>query len=242
LPLGSLTLFSCGGGTGVTTLLATLGRALSLQGERVLLVDSAPESLLPYYFGSNVETTGEYAFMAPAGSAEGGISVMARGSRSQGSDARLWRGLRASARDRVLIDAWPDMTPESLSLLTATTTCVAVLVPDLLSVVRLRRLEETLAAPLDASGARLFVLLSRFDESLPLHREIRQGLARRVGDRLLPFTLRNSEQTALALADGATVVDYAPESGIAGDFKRLTVWVQEHSSLARVRSVSAARG
>jgi cellulose biosynthesis protein BcsQ len=243
LPRGSLSLFSCGGGAGVTTLVATLGRALSLRGERVLLVDGGPESLLPYYFGGEVEMAGLCSFMPPRGSGEGSISVLARGPDSQDTDARFWRSVRASTAtsDRLLVEAWNCMSPESRAFLTASTLCIAILVPDLLSLVRLRRLEKTFNELPNSGDRKIFVLLSRFDETVSLHCEVRQALARHLGDRLLPFTIRHSEQPALAVAEGVTVIDHAPRSGIADDFRCLADWVQGRPSLpqqiAAVQSV-----
>ena len=47
-----MAVFSLAGGVGKTSLVATLGRALSARGERVLLVDTAAYGLLPFFFGA----------------------------------------------------------------------------------------------------------------------------------------------------------------------------------------------
>ena len=47
-----IAVFSFAGGVGKTSLIATLGRALASHGERVLLVDTTPFGLLPFYFGA----------------------------------------------------------------------------------------------------------------------------------------------------------------------------------------------
>lgn len=47
-----LEVFSLAGGVGKTSLVATLGRALSSLGERVLLVEATPFGSLPYFFGA----------------------------------------------------------------------------------------------------------------------------------------------------------------------------------------------
>ena len=57
-PTPVLAVFSLAGGVGKTSLVATLGRALSSLGEKVLLADTTSHGLLPYYFGANnVHTT-----------------------------------------------------------------------------------------------------------------------------------------------------------------------------------------
>ena len=44
-----LAVFSLAGGVGKTSLVATLGRALSAQGEKVVLADTTAQGLLPIY-------------------------------------------------------------------------------------------------------------------------------------------------------------------------------------------------
>jgi len=51
-------IFSLAGGVGKTSLVATLGRALSARGERVLLVDTAAYGLLPFFFGAGDQRPG----------------------------------------------------------------------------------------------------------------------------------------------------------------------------------------
>ena len=69
-------LFSLAGGVGKTSLVATLGRALSLLGERVVLTDTTSSGLLPYYFGERESCPGEVrSILPPAGSQGAPISL-----------------------------------------------------------------------------------------------------------------------------------------------------------------------
>ncbi len=54
----AIAIFSLAGGVGKTSLVATLGRALSARGERVLLVDTAAYGLLPFFFGARDQRPG----------------------------------------------------------------------------------------------------------------------------------------------------------------------------------------
>ena len=56
-----MAVFSLAGGVGKTSLVATLGRALSARGERVLLVDTAAFGLLPFFFGATDQRPGVVA-------------------------------------------------------------------------------------------------------------------------------------------------------------------------------------
>ena len=68
-------------------------------------------------------------------------------------------------------------------------------------------------------------MLNQFDASLPLHLDVREVLRRQLGDRLLPFVVRRAPAVSEALAEGMTVVDYAPDGA---DHRRL----HEHRRLA----------
>jgi cellulose biosynthesis protein BcsQ len=68
--------------------------------------------------------------------------------------------------------------------------------------------------------------LNQFDTASPLHRDVRALLQQRLGDRLLPFVLRRSSLVSEALAEGMTVIDYAPGSDIAADYHDLTAWLR----------------
>ena len=58
--------FSLAGGVGKTSMVATLGRALSARGERVLLVDTAAYGLLPFFFGARDQRPGRAAHLQPS--------------------------------------------------------------------------------------------------------------------------------------------------------------------------------
>jgi hypothetical protein len=62
-----LAVFSLAGGVGKTSLVASLGRALSSRGERVLLVDTAAYGLLPFFFGARDQRPGLLRTFSPPG-------------------------------------------------------------------------------------------------------------------------------------------------------------------------------
>jgi cellulose biosynthesis protein BcsQ len=73
----------------------------------------------------------------------------------------------------------------------------------------------------------LFFVLNQFDERDGFHVELREHLQRRLGARLAPLTLRRSQEIEEALAEGMTVIDYAPESEAAADFRALAEWMDQ---------------
>lgn len=90
------------------------------------------------------------------------------------------------------------------------------------------RMEERLAeSPREFPG--FYYVLNKFDSSLPLHRDLKAYLREKVKDRLLRVSVRRSDVIPEALAEGMTVLDYAPETGVAEDFIQLAMCVRELS-------------
>ena len=73
-------------------------------------------------------------------------------------------------------------------------------------------------------------MLNQFDPSLPLHLDVREVLREQLGDRLLSFALRRTPTVSEALAEGMTVMDYAPASTVAEDYGNLAGWVKNQSA------------
>jgi cellulose biosynthesis protein BcsQ len=67
---------------------------------------------------------------------------------------------------------------------------------------------------------------------LPLHLDVREVLREQLGERLLSVALRRTPAMSEALAEGMTVMDYAPGSPLAEDFTTLAGWVKSLSSPA----------
>jgi cellulose biosynthesis protein BcsQ len=74
--------------------------------------------------------------------------------------------------------------------------------------------------------------LNQFDASSPLHLDVRAILQQQLGDRLLPLVLRRSPAVSEALAEGMTVIDYAPGSEVAEDYRTLAGWLRSFAAPA----------
>ena len=122
--------------------------------------------------------------------------------------------------NRILVDVATASRDVTSRLFFLNPTVLVPILPDISSVASLGSLEAFLAS-LASPDARLvepLYLLNQFDASLPLHLDVREMLRRQLGDRLLPFVLRRSSAVSEALAEGMTVIDYAPDSPAAGDY------------------------
>jgi cellulose synthase operon protein YhjQ len=107
-------------------------------------------------------------------------------------------------------------------------------IPDMTSVVSVSSIDAFFQHNGSAAGkpSPPFYVLNQFDSSLPLHLDIREVLREQLGDRLLPFAIRRAPAVSEALAEGMTVMDYAPNSTVAEDFGSLAGWVKSQSAPA----------
>jgi cellulose synthase operon protein YhjQ len=231
-----LSVLSLAGGVGKTCLVATLGRALAALGERVLLADTAVCGLLPFYFGSREFRPGVVRTFSPPASAPGSetdapvhvLNLQAERYPAKGRehDTLLGELLRdGRGTSRILVDVATASREVTSRLLLLRPTVLVPVLPDMSSVASLGLLQVLLADEDGVPSATVY-LLNQFDASVRLHVDVRAALQEQMGDRLLPFVLRRSSAVSEALADGMTVIDYAPDSEAAEDYRSLAGWLR----------------
>jgi cellulose synthase operon protein YhjQ len=234
-------IFSLAGGVGKTSLVATLGRALSARGERVLLVDTAAYGLLPFFFGAGDQRPGMLrTFTPPAASGDAPIQMITLDPENFGPEIAPQEGLtteiskHARGVGRVIIDLATASGSTTRRIMRLSPQILVPLIPDMNSVVSVTSID----AFFDHNGGTAAVhslphyVLNQFDSSLPLHLDVREVLREQLGDRLLPFVLRRAPAVSEALAEGMTIIDYAPNSTVAEDFASLASWVKSLSAAA----------
>lgn len=237
----ALAVFSLAGGVGKTSLVATLGRALSARGERVLLVDTAAYGLLPFFFGASDQRPGQLrTFSPPASSGDAPIQMITLDPDVFGPEndpqealaAEILKHARGVAR--VIIDLATASGATTRRIMRLSPQILVPLVPDMNSVVSVSSIDAFFDHNGNASArpALPHYILNQFDSSLPLHLDVREVLREQLGDRLLPFVLRRTPAVSEALAEGMTVMDYAPNSTVAEDFAGLAGWVKSLSAAA----------
>jgi cellulose synthase operon protein YhjQ len=230
-----LAIFSLAGGVGKTSLAATLGRALSLQGEKVVLTDTTSSGLLPYYFGEREVHPGEVrTFQPPEGRNGTAISLAIHDAVGMNEDKR-WQEIlteeilrNGQGKQRAVLDlasgsSWlirrmADMHPIVLVPMTG----------DMNSVISLQAVERVFRGIADSDGRFLlpYYVLNQFDVSLPLHLDVREVLRRQLGDRLLRIAIRRSPAVSEALAEGMTVLDYEPDAAVSQDYLDVAAWLR----------------
>jgi cellulose synthase operon protein YhjQ len=249
-----MAVFSLAGGVGKTSLVASLGRALSARGERVLLVDTAAYGLLPFFFGARDQRPGMLRTFNPPGvSADAPIQLVTLDPEGQPPEHanepvnqdpnqhplqapnQDWLAQEVSrytrTANRVLIDLPTASGSTTRRVLRLAPIVLVPVLPDMNSVVSVGAIEAFFrhnGTGVNTGGKQImpYYVLNQFDYSLPLHLDVREILREQIGDRLLPFALRRSPAVSEALAEGMTVMDYAPSAVVAEDYANLAGWVR----------------
>jgi cellulose synthase operon protein YhjQ len=237
---------------GKTSLVATLGRALSSLGEQVLLADTTSHGLLPFYFGASELIPGVVRnFSPPPGSKDAPIHLVGydvdrrgeirtredRRTEDAGAQDKLAADLLRDSQgaDRVLLDLPATSSWVVCRVARMNPTVLIPLAPDMNSVITLQSVHQFLQSIQDAEGHPLspYFILNQFDPSLPLHIDVREVLRQQLGERLLPFVIHRAPAISEALAEGMTVIDYAPESVAAQDYLNVATWIRSIAASTR---------
>ena len=229
-----LAVCSLAGGVGKTSLVATIGRSLSSFGEKVLLTDTTSHGLLPFYFGASELRQGTVrTFSPPSGSTDAPIYLVSYDIDQNADGAqqeKLVEEIVTSSRGthRILLDLTVNSAWIVRHLARMSPTILVPLAPDMNSVISLQAIEKFFNGMVDADGRPLqpYYVLNQFDVSLPLHLDVREVLRRQLGDRLLSFVIHRAPEVSEALAEGMTVVDYAPDSPVSGDYMNVATWLR----------------
>jgi len=230
------------GGVGKTTTSAALATGLSLAGKRVLGVDLDPQGNLGFCLG--LESTEITVLDA----LKGLVPIEESISRTDycdvlASDITLSSGMEqlvSQRRECILKDALAPImdkydyviidTPPALNILTvnAYTASDFLIIPmasDILSLVGLAQLKETIESVKHTLNPRLNVLgilLTRFNPRTLLSRdvlEMAQQLAGQIATTVFETKIRAGVAIAEAPAHGSSIFEYAPRSGAVKDYK-----------------------
>jgi cellulose biosynthesis protein BcsQ len=230
LPL--LSVFSLAGGVGKTSLVATVGRALAARGERVLLADACGFGLLPFYFGAREVKPGVVRTFSGTPT-DPPIRIVSLDVERDGNDPDLMRReLARSAQEstRVLVDVNTGSTGLLRQALRLSPAVLIPVVPDMASMVTLQSLEAFFRSQEGGKPVQAWYVLNQFDAALPLHLDLREVLRQQLGERLLPFAIHRNSAVSEALAEGMTVLDYAPSCAAAEDMMNLVNWIRSSSA------------
>ena len=233
------------GGVGKTTTAAALLASLHRRGARVLGVDLDPQGSLGFSLGLDIErcTTLYDVFRgavepAAAISATDTCDLMPSNILLSAAELEFNRPGRefllktalsrvADRYDYIVIDTPPALNILTVNAYVATDSLIIPMAPEVLSLLGVSQIKETIESVRNYYNSRLRVLgilLNRYNARFNLNREIlelAQQMAAQLDTRVFETKIRTSVAVAEAPAQGISVVDYAPSSKPAQDFEAL---------------------
>ena len=233
------------GGVGKTTTTAALAAGISKKGYKVLCVDLDPQGNLGFCLGAEPESEytildvmkGKRSLQEAVCSAEDCDLIpsditLRNNSMDEVVENRefiLGRALRPvmDVYDYILID-----TPPALNLLTANAYAVSdfliiPMVSDILSLVGLSQLRETVDSVRNSFNPKLKVLgilLTKYNRRTILSKDVNEmaeQLAEQMGTKVFDVKIRPGVAIAEAPAHGENIFDYNARSGAVKDYKDL---------------------
>lgn len=233
------------GGVGKTTAAASLLSALNRRGARVLGVDLDPQGSLGFSLGLDIERckTIYDVFRGEAETEEAVshtdtcdllpsnilLSAAELEFNKPGREFMLKTALsKVSDRyDFIIIDTPPALNVLTVNAYVATDSLIIPMAPEVLSLLGVSQIKETIESVRSYYNSRLQVLgilLNRFSPRLRLNREVMElaeQIAGQLGTKVFQSKIRASVAAAEAPAHGVSVLDYAPRSNPALDFESL---------------------
>lgn len=218
------------GGVGTSSIVATLARISARRGDQVIVFDVSGESLLSLFFSGRHSSVPIASFVFSGDANRGAIHTFRREDADLGESTETWltRCLDSlvAESDELVIDAGLNRSCRLHHARVNDSMQVLTLVPDTRCLAALKRIEDSKNEARTGHSGGPLLLLNQFDQSDPLHTEIRSRLANRYLHRLIPIPIRRDRQVPAALAEGMTIIDYAPESSAAEDIIHLDQWFQ----------------
>ena len=231
------------GGVGKTTTASSLVCGLHQRGARVLGVDLDPQGNLGFNLGLDISSgntiydvfkgecsierailPSEYGDVLPSDIMLSAADVEFTAPRREFMLSDMLAGVR-DRYDFIIID-----TPPALNLLTvnayvASTGLIVPMEAEVLSLVGVTQLQETIDTVRSSYNPELKVLgilITKFNGRLSLSRDIlemAQVVAKQLGSRVFDAKIHRGVGVAMAPAHGQTVLTYQPESRPALDFQ-----------------------
>lgn len=233
------------GGVGKTTTAAALLSALHQRGARVLGVDLDPQGSLGFSLGLDIEhcTTVYEVFRGDVQPQEAvyhteTVDVLPSNILLSGAEREFTKPGREfmlktalskldDSYDFIVIDTPPALNILTVNAYVAADSLIIPMAPEVLSLLGVAQIKETIEGVRGYYNARLKVLgilLNRFNARLNLNREVlemAQQIAQQLDTKVFEAKIRASVSVAEAPAHGLSVIDYAPRSKPAMDFEQL---------------------
>ena len=233
------------GGVGKTTSCLNVGAGLSLQGKRVLLIDTDPQGNLTISAGAKLKDGESTVYEVLKGSADindviqkqgGGYDILPADIMLSGADIELASvpgremilkeaiAQLKTAYDYILIDCPPSLSIITLMGLTASNSVIVPVQSHYLALNGIAQLMDTIKLVKKRMNPQLEVggvIVTQYDNRLLLHKEVLQSLQAAFPGKVFKTMISNSVALAEAPSFGQDIFKYKPSCKAANQYKAL---------------------
>ena len=239
------------GGVGKTTTSCSLACGLAMNHKRVLAVDLDPQGNLGFSLGLEIENCAtiyevfqgtatlqeairpsKYCDVISSNILLSGAELEFTGKQRESMLKNLLSTV-AGYYDYIIIDTPPALNILTVNAYAAADYLIIPMVPEILSLLGVSQIKDTIntvRASVNPDLVVLGILLNKYNSRTLLSREVKemaQSIASQIGTRVFETHIRSSVSVAEAPAQGESLLDYAPRSNPAQDYKALVTEVLE---------------
>lgn len=233
------------GGVGKTTSTCALIAGLAMKGNKVLGIDLDPQGNLGFSLGLEIEE-GHTVYEVLKGDVTAAkairhaeicdvltSNILLSGSELEFTGAGREFLLKQALvpvldfYDYIVIDTPPALNILTVNAYAAADYLIIPMVPEILSLLGLSQLKETINTVQETVNPKLNILgilLTKYNKRTLLAQEVRemaQNIANQIGTVVFNTQIRTSVSVAEAPAQGETIFKYAPRSNPANDYRAL---------------------
>lgn len=239
------------GGVGKTTSSSALIAGLANKGYRVLGIDLDPQGNLGFYFGIDIENSKTiYEAMKKQSDLDEVIqtsdkvdivpsNILLSGAELEFNKSGrefMVKDLIARVKDRydyIIIDTPPSLNVLTVNAYVASDFLIIPMVPEILSLLGVSQLKETVDAVsrfYNPNLKVLGVLLTKYNARTILTREV-EDMANQIAKQLDARVFNSKVRAAIAVAEspahGMSIMEYAPDSTTARDYRQFVLELLE---------------
>lgn len=233
------------GGVGKTTTSCSLACGLAMNNKRVLAVDLDPQGNLGFSLGLEIETnatiyevfkgtatlqeairSAKYCDVISSNILLSGAELEFTGKQRESMLKQILSTV-AGYYDYIIIDTPPALNVLTVNAYAAADFLIIPMVPEILSLLGVSQIKDTINTVRSSVNPKLVVLgilLNKYNPRTLLSKEVKemaQQIATQIDSRVFETHIRSSVSVAEAPAQGESLLDYAPRSKPAQDYKAL---------------------
>ncbi len=223
---------SYSGGVGKSTLCAALSSSLRVQHYHCLVLGQTQFSPLPFYLGvqdpfdvDTDDTITHHSLTLP--NTQGSLNLII----ANRTDIDLVSQARSihSHADLILYDF--EASSEISSAFEFLDLLLVPLRPDINGLIIINRIEQAVSKLTSPPERGVYYVLNQYDETKPIHREIRSALKNRIRERLLDIVVPLDDSVQEALASGALPETYRSDAPFVAAIQKLSIWLRDITRL-----------